>query len=194
MRMSHRIVLWLSLSMAVACGSTETGSNSGTGGALTSSEADDEGGDLDPDADEEAEGADLSVEDLDCPRGGSTAPIAVQFDCDTITVVSCKDLSNVVIELSDGTHQKFDGLSGQQDSFSSDGEEIVGVWVKAGNNRSGDGPGYGERFDAPEDSCDSGEETGDPGDGDPPNDNPPEQEDPPSDEPTPENPDEPELL
>jgi hypothetical protein len=28
------------------------------------------------------------------------------------------------------------------------------VWVKAGNNKSGDGPGYGERFDSDADDCD----------------------------------------
>ena len=29
------------------------------------------------------------------------------------------------------------------------GKEIVGIWVKSGCNASGDGPGYGERFDSP---------------------------------------------
>lgn len=33
------------------------------------------------------------------------------------------------------------------------GGTVVGVWVKAGENHSGDGPGYGERFDAPEGAC-----------------------------------------
>ena len=36
---------------------------------------------------------------------------------DPVTTVSCKDLSNVVIELADGTRQKFDGLSGQRSRY-----------------------------------------------------------------------------
>src|SRR5688572_6037618 len=38
------------------------------------------------------------VTDLSCPRGGNTGPIRVIFACDQITVITCKDLSNVVIE------------------------------------------------------------------------------------------------
>jgi hypothetical protein len=102
-------------------------------------------------------GADLSVEDLACPHGGAVGKIEVAFDCFEITTVSCKDLSNVVIELADGSRQRFDGLSGQRGVFSGTGDhagaQIVGVWVKAGNNKSGDGPGYGERFDAPTQEC-----------------------------------------
>jgi hypothetical protein len=94
---------------------------------------------------------------LDCPRGGSTAPIRVVFRCTEIVIVSCKDLSNVVLELEDGSRQRFEGLSGHQATFAATdalrGAEITGVWVKAGANHSGDGPGYGERFDAPGDNC-----------------------------------------
>jgi hypothetical protein len=85
---------------------------------------------------------------LDCPRGGSTGPIAVQFECTEVHVVSCKELSNVVVEFADGEHLKFDGLSGHYGTFGAGDRVIVGVWVKAGNNASGDGPGYGERFDS----------------------------------------------
>ena len=92
---------------------------------------------------------------LDCVRGGgSVGMIEVVFDCGSITVYSCKDLSNVVIEFEDGTRQRFEGLSGQVGMFSGtgshSGQRIVGSWIKAGNNKSGDGPGYGERVDAPE--------------------------------------------
>jgi hypothetical protein len=101
--------------------------------------------------------SELDGVELDCPRGGSTGPINVDFHCTEIDVVSCKDLSNVVLEYADGSHQKFEGLSGHQGTFAGAGEhegaEIVGVWVKAGNNASGDGPGYGERFDSPEGIC-----------------------------------------
>jgi hypothetical protein len=102
---------------------------------------------------------------LDCERG-SVSQIYVEFDCDEITVYTCKDLSNVVLELADGSHQKSEGLSGQSNTFSTGGAPVAGVWVKAGANHSGDGPGYGERFDAPEDSCDDDGEAGAGGAGD----------------------------
>jgi hypothetical protein len=107
-------------------------------------------------------------EEVECP-GGPTGPIEVEFDCASIDVASpCRELSNVVLEFADGTHEKFDDLSGHSGTFAgtgdNEGKEIVGVWVKAGNNASGDGPGYGERFDAPGDLCEAdvdGEDDGD---------------------------------
>jgi hypothetical protein len=91
---------------------------------------------------------------LMCPRGGNTGPVSVLFACDRITVITCKDLSNVVLELANGTRQRLQGLNGRQNVFvSTSGQTIVGVWVKAGPNSSGDGPGYGERFDAPSAGC-----------------------------------------
>jgi hypothetical protein len=72
----------------------------------------------------------------------------------SVSIQSTKDLSNVVLEYADGTHQKFDGLSqGQTGTFAGTGanagKAITGLWVKSGCNASGDGPGYGERFDSP---------------------------------------------
>jgi hypothetical protein len=93
---------------------------------------------------------------LDCPRGGSSGPIAVRFECDEVHIVSCKELSNVVLELIDGEHYKYDGLEGHYGTFGAGDKEIVGVWVKAGNNASGDGRGYGERFDSDADCGDGG--------------------------------------
>jgi hypothetical protein len=91
---------------------------------------------------------------LDCSPGSLTT-IHVEFTCDSITVYTCKDLSNVVIETEDGERQRVEGLNGQVNSFSVPvGQTITGVWVKSGPNFSGDGPGYGERFDAPEQDCD----------------------------------------
>lgn len=68
----------------------------------------------------------------------------------SVYVTSTKDLSNVVLEFADGTHQKFEKLRKiTAATFSGTGEhegkEIVGVWIKSGTNDSGDGPGYGER-------------------------------------------------
>jgi len=77
--------------------------------------------------------------------------------CTAVYITSQKDLSNVVVELDDGTEYKYDELNqGTTGTFDvpdgHDGRTIVGCWVKAGNNASGDGPGYGERFDKPDES------------------------------------------
>lgn len=98
-----------------------------------------------------------SLGELVCPRGGESGPVRVTFRCGEITVVTCKDLSNVVLELEDGTRQRFEGLKGHNNRFTAVGAQqgaaVIGVWVKAGNNKSGDGPGYGERVVAPVDTC-----------------------------------------
>lgn len=66
----------------------------------------------------------------------------------SVTANSTKDLSNVVLQFSDGTTQKFEGLSGLTGTFSGTGQHagkcITGVWIKSGCNQSADGPGYGE--------------------------------------------------
>jgi len=105
---------------------------------------------------------------LECGPG-PVGEIQVEFDCDEITIYSCKDLSNVVIEYENGERERFEGLSGQIGGFSGAGERIVTVWVKAGANFSGDGPGYGDRFEAPTGSCDDppGGGAGNGGDQDP---------------------------
>ena len=76
-----------------------------------------------------------------------------QGGCKVIHAESLKDLSNVVLELSDGTEYKYDELNvGREARFSVPAEHagttIVGAWVKAGPNHSGDGPGYGEYFES----------------------------------------------
>jgi len=72
-----------------------------------------------------------------------------------VYVTSTKDLSNVVLEFEDGSHQKFEGLSSYTGTFQGEGEHagksIVGVWIKSGCNMSGDGPGYGEYVEYPGD-------------------------------------------
>ncbi len=65
----------------------------------------------------------------------------------SVTANSTKSLSNVVLKFADGTEQKFDSLTGYTGTFSGTGanagKTIVGVWVKSGDNASGDGPGFG---------------------------------------------------
>ncbi len=67
-----------------------------------------------------------------------------------VTATSTKDLSNVVLKFADGTEQKFDSLTGYSQTFAgtgaNTGKEIVGIWIKSGDNASGDGPGFGSYF------------------------------------------------
>lgn len=129
---------------AAMSGDAANGGNAGRGGV-------DDAGDV-PDGDE-ADGGIV----LECPRGAKVSRVHVAFDCSEITVYTCKDLSNVVVEYEDGTRQRFEGLTGHVNAFAGTGanagKRVVRVWVKAGNNASGDGPGYGERVEAPAQSC-----------------------------------------
>ena len=83
---------------------------------------------------------------------GCESLVNVTFDgcSDCIDINSCKELSNVVLLLCDGTEFKYDGLNGYNGTFCSpDGQDIIGVWVKSGCYLSGDGPGYGYFIESP---------------------------------------------
>jgi hypothetical protein len=98
---------------------------------------------------------------------GCNSEVTVKFDgCSTsVEVTSCKDLSNVVLEMCDGTQFKYDGLTEKRGTFTSpNGLNIVRVWVKSGCYMSGDGPGYGWRVEGPCTTGNCGAR--------PPNDNP----------------------
>ncbi len=76
----------------------------------------------------------------------SDTGITVTCNADSIGVTTTDhDISNVVVALWDGTHIKYDNLKGK--SYNIDRSGVVTVWVKSADNDSGDGPGYGERFD-----------------------------------------------
>ena len=72
----------------------------------------------------------------------------------SVTAISDKGLSNVVLQFADGSEQKFEiGKDGQYSldfsgTGSNEGKTITGVWIKSGCEQSGDGPGYGEYIDA----------------------------------------------
>jgi len=72
-----------------------------------------------------------------------------------IHVESEEDISNVVLEFSDGTRQRFEGIPNGTKSadFMGTGEyagkTIVGAWIKSGCNESAMGTGYGEYFETP---------------------------------------------
>ncbi len=86
------------------------------------------------------------------PASGAVPHIATTFKNTSIYTVSTKDLSNVVLEFSGGARQKFDNLNqGMTGTFagtgSNSGKKITKCWIKSGSNASGEGPGYGERFE-----------------------------------------------
>ncbi len=94
-------------------------------------------------------GVGLAVTAGTTPASAAPATITVEYDCAeaTISVTSSKDISNIVYQV-DGTPTRIDDLSGH--TYVVDLETLEGLettWVKSGNNASGDGPGYGQRFD-----------------------------------------------
>jgi fibro-slime domain-containing protein len=74
--------------------------------------------------------------------------INVHFDKKEVTVISvAHEISNVVLKYDDGSTYKYDDQSGHTKTYAShNGRDIVGCWVKAGNNKSHDGAGYGKYF------------------------------------------------
>jgi hypothetical protein len=180
MRLAKCGLLGLSLSVVAACDAGGNFSSSGQALGVADGtgeefpELNQDAGE--PPGEDEQDPPNEQYEPSDCPQGGDVGPIRVVFECDEIVVITCKDLSNVVIELDDGSHHKTQGLQGHVNRFDVPaGHEIVGVWVKSGENKSGDGPGYGERFDAPDDACTP---PNDDGSEEPPTDVPPEEESP----------------
>jgi hypothetical protein len=85
------------------------------------------------------------------PASGNIPHIEVTWKDTEIYAVSSMDLSNVVLRYSNGSTQKFEGLSGMTGTFkgtgSHAGRAITRAYIKSGSNFSGDGSGYGEKFD-----------------------------------------------
>ena len=80
---------------------------------------------------------------------GDDAVITVVFTADDMgfNATSSKDLSNVIVELCNGTLVKYDGLTGH--SFvDTEAQKIASVYVKSGNNgiEGNQPPGAGQRF------------------------------------------------
>jgi hypothetical protein len=92
----------------------------------------------------------LEVEGIP-PSRPSEPQLRVQYRYDSVKVWSTKDLSNIVMQFSDGTTQKIEDLTAPIGEFSGTGynagKPIYRVWVKCGQNHSGDGSGFGEGFD-----------------------------------------------
>jgi Flp pilus assembly protein TadG len=86
------------------------------------------------------------------PGSDSTKPqIHVTWKDKEVYVESTKNLENVVLQFSNNNKQTFSGLSGKTGTFkgsgSNNGKQITKAWVKSGNNLSGEGTNYGERFE-----------------------------------------------
>lgn len=95
----------------------------------------------------------------------SQAIVGATWDCDGTVTVTAEGhaISNVVIADDDGetkVEEPFEQVDEEGEeievfewSFEAT-EGLSGVWVKAGNNRSGDGPGYGEWVElSPPEDC-----------------------------------------
>jgi hypothetical protein len=92
--------------------------------------------------------------DHDPPSQGDQAVVQVEGDQVEIMITSTKDLSNIVyrVTMPDGQYYdtKLDYLEGMTYTLQIEGLEegamVSDLWVKSGNNKSGDGPGYGQHF------------------------------------------------
>ncbi|MEQ8477434.1 MAG: PKD domain-containing protein, partial [Fulvivirga sp.] len=101
------------------------------------------------------------------------AEVSAVFADDNLSVTanSTKDLSNVVIKYCDESTEKYDDLSGNSQTFTSE-IIIIGIWIKSGCNLSDDGSGFGEYIENVnwDGSCDDDEDD-DNGDDDEDDDN-----------------------
>jgi hypothetical protein len=87
-----------------------------------------------------AEATDSKSSTVNRPANGcqEDAGITVTQECDTITVTSQKDISNIIVRYEDGFEEKFDNLSGTTWTLTVPDEDhgyVTDIWVKAGNNK-----------------------------------------------------------
>lgn len=85
------------------------------------------------------------------PSNSTKPQLHVEYRNTSVYVTSTLNLENVVLQFSGGSKQTFSGLSAKTGTFQgsggNNGKQIVKVWVKSGNNLSGEGTNYGEPFD-----------------------------------------------
>lgn len=81
------------------------------------------------------------------PASGSIPHVDVTLKTKKkIVVNSTMSLSNIVVEYTNGSKYKYSGLSGTSKTINAS-SNLKRCWVKSGNNDSGEGYDYGERFD-----------------------------------------------
>ena len=94
---------------------------------------------------------------LSSTAAAAPAEVSVEVNCanGTIDITSTKGLSNIVVDTGNDENERieepFEEVELLEYSIPLDGVETI--WVKSGSNKSGDGPGYGERVDIP--PCDA---------------------------------------
>lgn len=85
------------------------------------------------------------------PSNSTKPQLHVEYRNTSVYVTSTLNLENVVLQFSGGSKQTFSGLSAKTGTFQgsggNNGKQILKVWVKSGNNLSGEGTNYGEPFD-----------------------------------------------
>ena len=82
------------------------------------------------------------------PAAGPIPHIDVTWKGKQVYIESTMNIENVVIEFSNSSKQTYTSFSGNTATVpSSPGyNKVRTVWVKSGDNESGDGPNYGEKF------------------------------------------------
>jgi hypothetical protein len=84
------------------------------------------------------------------PETGSLPQITVEYRGNSVHITSTKDISNVVLELADGTFYRDESFTdGTPETTMTMGQTIVRTWVKSGTNAQfhENTNGYGELFD-----------------------------------------------
>ena len=84
------------------------------------------------------------------PTAPTLPQITVEYQHESVYVTSTKDLSNIVLQFSDGSVERFEDFNDESTTGTFQGSRnlpIYKVWVKSGTNDSGEGHGYGEPFD-----------------------------------------------
>ncbi len=82
---------------------------------------------------------------------GNLPQITVEYRGTSVYITSSKDVSNVVLELADGTTVRDESFQdGDVEATMSADQTIVKAWVKSGTNASywGNPNGYDELFDS----------------------------------------------
>ena len=92
---------------------------------------------------------------LDCTQP-ETHDVHVLFECDSVTIYACDELSDAVLEYESGRRQRFARLSAQTATLAArgahDGQRIVSVRIPDVADRYAATAGE-RRFEAPADSC-----------------------------------------
>jgi len=84
-----------------------------------------------------------------------TAQVSVSYDCEAggWQITSSKAISNIVYAVGESHERIVLPADPEVHEYLLEAEGVQTIWVKSGNNKSDDGPGYGERFDVAQPDC-----------------------------------------